>query len=641
MAVLTVTDVRRHLYWAAGGPDAGGSGGGSTALLGQIFHDLYAALTGPDERINMSQTLELADASLESWVQTLIDHAYQRIVAPSLARRESVLQTQGAAVLGFWTATRELCAWLAAVMHALRNADANRSLESWRRELFTDAELDLQLEITDSAWPEAIQLQGRADAVLTRRNGSQRCIVELKLGRTAPQADLLQGCLYHLIMTKSDPAHRDAALAVMSFEPERHEHLFAASQLHDAYRALKALLAELAGFAKSSGAVTALPTVAAAPTPGTAPAIGISPVAADVLHEMKRKLAAAFAEYGAPLVLADRVQSGPAFVRFFATPQRSVSVRRIAQLAQDVWMRMGTNKAPQVSSHAGRVTIDVERTDRHTVDFCDWQVKFPARTAGGSARFVVGVGVDGRLHSADLSESQSPHLLVAGATGSGKSEWLRAFLGSMMAVNTPATLRFALIDPKRLAFSSLEMSPFLSHPIVYDEGALELLDRLIEEMEDRYQLLRAAEVDDLTEYNAIHRRPDGRPRVVRPLFMRPRIVCVCDEFADLLLRDKATRNKIEARVARLGVKGRAAGVHLVFATQRAGREVLKGAIDSNLPGRVALSVASAIDSRLILGEAGAETLLGKGDLLYKDIGEPVRLQGLWISREELEKLARG
>jgi DNA segregation ATPase FtsK/SpoIIIE-like protein len=156
---------------------------------------------------------------------------------------------------------------------------------------------------------------------------------------------------------------------------------------------------------------------------------------------------------------------------------------------------------------------------------------------------------------------------------------------------------------------------------------------MIEEMEKRYEILKSAGVDDLGQYNELQKASS--------LASTPRIVCVCDEFADLLLRDKHTRKEIEARVARLGVKGRAAGVHLVFATQRAGREILKGTIDSNLPARVALSVPREIDSRLVLGEAGAEKLLGKGDLLYKDIGVPIRLQGLLVTRDELSEIANG
>lgn len=622
MRALTVTDVRRRLYWAGGGPQSGGVGAPSTALLGRMFHELYGALTGPDARRNLVAPLELTDPSLASWRQALVDHAFATALAPALAQHEVVLQAAGTEVLHFWTAAQELCGWLAGLMHAQRTADPSSSLEALRSQTFAGCEVELEIELTDPQWPESILLQGRADAVLARRTDARRCVLELKLGRTHPEADLLQGCLYHLMLMQRDASASDAALAMVSFEPQPREQVFDALQLRQAQHALKAVLAELAGFARTAPG----PQPGSPPTPGGVPA-----VATDALREIRRKLAAAFSEYGAPLSIAEEAACGPAFIRFFATPQRGVSVTRLARLATNVWMRIGTSQAPQVTLNKGRVAIDVERPDRQAVDFSTWRSALPPHAPGGTARFAVGVSVDGVLQTADLSDSQSPHLLVVGTTGSGKSEWLRAFLASLMVANTPATLRLALIDPKRLAFASLEQSAFLWQPVVYDEGAIELFDRLIEEMERRYALLQKSGADDLARYNALHGDDAGDAC--------PRIVCVCDEFADLLLRDKPTRKALEDRVARLGVKGRAAGVHLVFATQRAGREILKGTIDSNLPGRVALSVPREIDSRLIIGEPGAETLLGKGDLLYKDIGAPVRLQGLLVRRDELEALA--
>ena len=629
MRVLTVTEVRRHLYWAAGGPRASAGGSPSAALLGQLFHDLYAALTGRDPQSNLAAPLELADAAESAWRQALIDHAFTAVVAPALARHESALQTHGAAVLAFWAAAQELCGWLAGLMHAQRAADTTRSLDTLRRELFAATEVELELELTDERWPEPIRLHGRADAVLTRLADAQQCLVELKLGRTHPEADLLQGCLYRLMLAQRGPA--DTALALVSFEPGRRETVFPAARLREAERELKDLLGELVGFeAPAPGAPAAAAAANALPSEQRM-AVDVAPLPAGGLEEIRRKLIAAFTEYGAPIDMADEVLCGPAFIRFLATPQRGVSAARLARLAENVWMRIGSKQPPQVGLYKGRVTIDVERPDRQAVNFSDWRARLAAPAPVGSARFVIGVAVDGVLHAADLSQSQCPHLLVAGTTGSGKSEWLRAFLASLLAVNTPATLRLALIDPKRLAFGVFERSPFLWQPVVHDEGAVALLDRLIDEMERRYALLSAADADDLARYN--------ETRVARAETPCARIVCVCDEFADLVLRDKTTRVAVEERVARIGVKGRAAGIHLVFATQRAGREVLKGTVDANLPARVALKMPRKVDSRLVLGEPGAEALLGRGDLLYKDIGAPIRLQGLLTTREELAALA--
>jgi hypothetical protein len=613
MAVLNVTDVRNHLYWAGGGPRSAGSGSPSTAVLGRLFHRVYGALTGPDPQLNFVAPLELADASPGAWGKALLDHAFVTMVSSGLAEQEAALRTHGVEVTTFWTAVRELCGWLADIVAQSREIHPALALATLRSEMFAGAEVELETEFTDPAWPESILLQGRADAVLKRQADSQRCVIELKIGRTAPEADLLQGCLYHWMFSRRETggASDGAALGILSFDPYPKELIFEAAQLEAARDALKTVLAELA-------------FPAARPSP--------APASASVIARLRGQLERGFAEFGAPLTFADETACGPTFLRFFATPQRGVAAKRLPALSENLWMRLGhTSKPPQISLQQGRVAIDVERPDRQAVTFAAWHRDLPPPGASGNTRFAVGVSVEGALHLADLAESQSPHLLVVGTTGSGKSEWLRAFLGWLMASNTPTTLRLALIDPKRLAFASLETSPYLWRPVVYDEGVIALLDAMIDEMQSRYERLQRAGSDDLTQYNDLQ-RASSEP-------VLPRIVCVCDEFAELLLQDKKVRQEIEARVARLGVKGRAAGMHLVFATQRAGREILKGTIDSNLPARVALSVPREIDSRLVLGEPGAEKLLGKGDLLYKDIGAPVRLQGLLVTREELAGLA--
>lgn len=620
MAVLTVSDVRNHLYWAGGGPRSAGSGLQSTALLGRVFHELYDALTGPDPQLNFVAPIELADAELSAWCRALIDHSFVTVVSRALAQYEGSLRSNATEVMTFWTAVCELCSWLADILHRSRENNPTISLASLRSEIFAGSEIELEAEFHDPQWPEPILLQGRADALLQRQADRKRCIVELKIGKTAPEADLLQGCLYHLMLSRRDSSYARSTLGMISFDPHPRERVFDSAQLDAAQRALKLVLADIA-FPKARPAASNTPQGA-----------GVAAVSANVLEAIRGQLQRGFAEFGSGLTFADEPACGPTFVRFFATPQRGVAAKRLPAMAENVWMRLGkTSKPPQISLQNGRVAIDVERPDRQSVNFSAWREYLPAPCASGNTRFCVGVSVDGTLHFADLAESQSPHLLVVGTTGSGKSEWLRAFLACLMASNTPSSLRLALIDPKRLAFSSLEKSPFLWRPVVYDDGAIELLDEMIEEMEKRYDNLKKAGVDDLYHYNESQRE--------LTLPTTPRIVCVCDEFADLLLRDKQTRKKIEERVARLGVKGRAAGLHLVFATQRAGREILKGTIDSNLPARVALSVPREIDSRLVLGEAGAEKLLGKGDLLYKDIGSPVRLQGLLVTREELSEIA--
>jgi len=446
--------------------------------------------------------------------------------------------------------------------------------------------------------------------------------VELKLGRTAPEADLLQACLYHLLLA-SDGAQNTSHLALMAFEPALREHLFEARQLQNAQANLKALIWRLAG-----GGTPDVTPAPAFPTRAAASS-GRSRDGRTDLAAMGKKLESAFAEFGAPIELEGTPIPGPTFIRFLAKPRRGVTVKALTRLGESVWMRLGTTQPPHVALERGRITIDVEQSERQSVEFASWRHALPPRNAVGVSRFAVGVTVNGQLHFAELARPESAHFLVAGTSGSGKSEWLRSTLASLLASNSKATLKLALIDPKRSAFSTFVASPYLWQPVVYSEGVEELLGGLIEEMERRYDFLSQARVDNLAEYNARERSPI------------PRIVCVCDEYADLLLADKKRRDAVENQIARLGAKARAAGIHLIFATQRPSRDIVKGVIDANFSGRVALKVVRPIESRIILDEMGAETLLGRGDLLYRDIGNAVRVQGLFVTREELEALAAG
>jgi len=216
-------------------------------------------------------------------------------------------------------------------------------------------------------------------------------------------------------------------------------------------------------------------------------------------------------------------------------------------------------------------------------------------------------------------------LLVAGTSGGGKSEWLRSAIAGLTSSNTPETLRLVLIDPKRTAFAELKGSPYLrsSGGLVYppEHSALDVLDSLIEEMERRYKLFEQNLVSDLPEYQT---------RTGNAL---PRIVCVCDEYADLLA-DRATTKQVEAAIVRLGAKARAAGIHLIIATQYPDRKTVDGALKMNLGGRVCLRVSNHTQSNMIINHSGAERLLGNGDLFFLSAGHPVRLQAPYLSAEE-------
>jgi DNA segregation ATPase FtsK/SpoIIIE-like protein len=197
-----------------------------------------------------------------------------------------------------------------------------------------------------------------------------------------------------------------------------------------------------------------------------------------------------------------------------------------------------------------------------------------------------------------------------------------------MYSNTPQTLRLVLIDPKRTAFAELKGSPYLLSPegLVYppDDSPLEVLHALIEEMEHRYKLFEENLVSDVPEYQ----QKTGQ--------LLPRIVCVCDEYADLLVNRAATKN-VSTAITRLGAKARAAGIHLIIATQHPDRKTVEGALNNNLGGRVCLRVSNHYQSSMIINQTGAERLLGKGDLFFLSVGEPVRLQAPYLSPAERSK----
>jgi DNA segregation ATPase FtsK/SpoIIIE-like protein len=233
------------------------------------------------------------------------------------------------------------------------------------------------------------------------------------------------------------------------------------------------------------------------------------------------------------------------------------------------------------------------------------------------------------LRLADLADSADCHFLVAGTTGSGKSEWLRAMIAGLLVTNIPDTLRLLLVDPKRNAFNELAGSPYLwgDGRIVYPDevSPIDVFDQLVDEMESRYRQLQKAGVDHLAGLQA---------QGVRV----PRVVCVCDEYADLISQG---RKEIEERIRRLGQKARAAGIHLVLAVQQPSREIVRGTLQATIPARVGLRVTSRIESHMLFNRAGAEDLLGNGDLLFKDIGEPVRLQGLFLPPDERRRIFQG
>lgn len=311
------------------------------------------------------------------------------------------------------------------------------------------------------------------------------------------------------------------------------------------------------------------------------------------------------------------VAIGPAFIRVKLKPNLGVKVISILNRSADLQVQLGLENPPLIEPQAGYVSVDLPRSDRQIAQFTDYiQIEKLPPTA--AVKIAIGIDLDGKLIEADLSDPNTCHFLVGGTTGSGKSEFLRSLLLSLLYRHSPNNLKIALVDPKRVTFPEFEQIPWLYSPVVKDgESAIELITKLVAEMEHRYQTFEAAKCADIKAYNQQSKKP------------LPRLVCIFDEYADFMA-EKEIRDALEFSIKRLGAMARAAGIHLIIATQRPEAKVVTPLIRSNLPGRVALRTASEADSTIILGgdRKNAAYLLGKGDLLYQVGTNFQRLQSL-------------
>ncbi|MDJ0616702.1 MAG: DNA translocase FtsK [Calothrix sp. MO_192.B10] len=318
------------------------------------------------------------------------------------------------------------------------------------------------------------------------------------------------------------------------------------------------------------------------------------------------------------------VVAAPSFIRVKLKPQLGIKVATILKLSADLQVQLGLENPPLIAPQAGFISVDLPRKDRQVARFEDYiQSKYlPANSA---VKIAIGVDLEGKLIEADLSDPNTCHFLVGGTTGSGKSEFLRSLLLSLLYHHSPQQLQICLVDPKRVTFPEFEEMGWLRSPVVKDEErAIELMDELVWEMELRYQKFEKARCNDLSSYNQASAN------------LIPRIVCIFDEYADFMA-EKESRTALEQSIKRLGAKARAAGIHLIIATQRPEAKVVTPLIRANLPGRIALRTASEADSQIILGgkKTSAAYLLGKGDLLYQVAYQLQRVQSLFTTHIQL------
>ena len=346
------------------------------------------------------------------------------------------------------------------------------------------------------------------------------------------------------------------------------------------------------------------------------------------INENARTLEQTLESFGIQTKVVHATQ-GPSVTRYELEPAPGVKISRIVSLSDDIALKLA---APSIRIEApipGKSVIGIEVPNREVFGVSLREVLESSEFQTSASLLAVALGKDiaGQSIIADLSKM--PHLLVAGATGSGKSICINILISSILFRAHPDCVKFLLIDPKVVELSNYNGIPHLIAPVVTEpKKAASALKWAVQEMERRYALFAAASTRDVTRYNEVN-----------PTEKLPLIVVIIDELADLMM---VAPVDVEDSICRLAQMARASGIHLVIATQRPSVDVITGTIKANIPSRISFSVSSQIDSRTILDMAGAEKLLGKGDMLYYPIGasKPTRLQGAFISDSEIEALVK-
>lgn len=347
-------------------------------------------------------------------------------------------------------------------------------------------------------------------------------------------------------------------------------------------------------------------------------------------HDKAAQLEQVLEEFKTPAKVIG-ITKGPAVTRYELQMPPGVSVRKISDKAEDIAYTMAASAGIRIETPIpGKQAVGIE-IPNEIIDKVSLREIIESREfaqAESPLSFALGKDVAGKTMVCDLLKM--PHLLVAGATNSGKSSCLNSLITSMLYRSSPEDLRMILIDPKRVEFTSYKGLPhlLLENPITEPEVALKAFEWAFEESESRFQLFAAARVRDIKEYNASKTVVSGGSDKL------PYIVIVVDELADLMLQYK---RDFEDRIRAIAQKSRAAGLHLVIATQRPSVDIITGTIKANLPSRIAFSVTSFADSKTILDQGGAEKLLGRGDMLYApvDRNEPVRVQGAYVTNDDV------
>ena len=351
------------------------------------------------------------------------------------------------------------------------------------------------------------------------------------------------------------------------------------------------------------------------------------------LRDTAVKLQQTLSNFGVRVTVSD-VSCGPAVTRYEIQPEQGVKVSRIVSLADDIKLNLAAADIRIEAPIPGKAAVGIEVPNKETsgVTLRELIESKPFEESKSPIAFGVGKDIAGQVVVADIAKM--PHVLIAGATGSGKSVCINTIIMSILYRAKPSEVKLIMIDPKVVELSVYNGIPHLMIPVVTDsKKAAGALNWAVAEMDDRYKKFAQAGVRDLKGYNAKVEQLKDIEAEDKPAKL-PQLVIIIDELADLMM---IAKNEVEDAIVRLAQLARAAGIHLVIATQRPSVDVITGLIKANVPSRIAFAVSSGVDSRTILDMVGAEKLLGKGDMLFSPAGypKPARIQGAFVSDDEV------
>ncbi|MCL1831133.1 MAG: DNA translocase FtsK, partial [Oscillospiraceae bacterium] len=371
-----------------------------------------------------------------------------------------------------------------------------------------------------------------------------------------------------------------------------------------------------------------------------------TPIGGDIKNELRENgefLVKVLESYGVQTKVVD-ISRGPTVTRYELQPNAGVRLSRITNLEKEIALNLATAGVRIVAPIPNKAAIGIEVPNSHKriVRISSVISSSEFRRSESPLTVALGRDISGNIMVTDIT--RMPHLLIAGTTGSGKSNCLHSMIISLMYKTSPDDLKFVFIDPKLVEFGVYDGMPHMLIPVVTDpRKASGALAWAVMEMLDRYKRFSEYKVRDISSYNRVIESIDistleeqeGKPIPER----LPRIVIIIDELADLML---VAPREVEDSICRLAQMARAAGIHLIIATQRPSVDVITGIIKANISSRIALSVVSQVDSRTIIDSAGAENLLGQGDMLFLPLeySKPVRIQGCYVSDEEIEKVVK-